>query len=74
MSVSLCTFQSTCLCFNLVDESYCTDSYNPLRFGNEAVCVQPGNTTRRSLLERDFSALPRLVNVIVHMAGFLATI
>jgi hypothetical protein len=74
MSVSLCTFQSMCFCFNLVDESYCTDSYSPLSFCNEAVCVQPGNTARRSLLERDFSALPRLVNVIVHMAAFLATV
>jgi hypothetical protein len=74
MFVSLCTFQSMCLCFNLVDESYCTDTYNPLSYGNEAVCVQPGNTTRRNWLERDLSTLPRLVNVIVHMAVFLATI
>ena len=39
-----------CFCFNLVDESYFTDSYNLLSCGNKEVCVQPGKTTRRSLL------------------------
>jgi len=46
MSVSLCAFKRKCFCFNLVDESYFTDSYNPLSYGSEVVCVQLGNTTR----------------------------
>jgi len=45
MSVSLCTFKHTCFCFYLVDESYFTDSYNPLIYGSEVVCVQLGITT-----------------------------
>jgi len=73
MSVSLCTFKRTCFCFYLMDESYFTDSYNPLSYGSEVVCVQLGITTGSLLAKsvRDLPTLPRLVNVIVHMIDSL---
>jgi len=52
MSVSLCSFKRTCFCFNLVDESYFADSYNPLNYVSEVVCVQLGITTRNLLADQ----------------------
>jgi hypothetical protein len=52
MSVSLCSFKRTYLCFNLVDESYFADSYNPLNYVSEVVCVQLGITTGNLLADQ----------------------
>jgi len=56
MSVSFCAFKR--FCFTLVVESFFSDSYNPLSYGSELVCVQLGYTTT-SLLANHYVTYQR---------------